>query len=355
MRYHSPIPFFLCAIAFGAFSSDLLVQSVRGSDPYLVQFDLPPTVAATSLDDPRLVSIELRLSSLIESPNVPSIKQWVVRCVPRDSVVSIADYAPRTETGSDLATPIQVKKTKEESNSTGISVNGSYSHLTRANLGADREKRSSNTIQFDRIAPVQAVTASGTIQRGKGVYFKLRWTATQVLEGEKTFHLTMRVPENWRVGLMDVSVVAQAESRSMVPWERNFKTIGAANFVVALYRFGDAKAESLAQTVSIAEHKLRQLHIARKRSLEVNSLPSMLHLVAAKLDLESSRSQSRRKEQRWVERLLLGGVDSYTDKQIRKLPMSIRVAVLEYIDSRNEFNAINGESHSPVIVAKQPL
>jgi len=355
MRYHLPILVFLCAIASGALSPSLSMQSVRGSDPYLVQFDLPPIVAATSPDDPRLVSIELRLSSLIESPNVPSIKQWVVRCVPRDSVISIADYAPRTETGSDLSTPIQVKEIKEESSSTGISINGSYSHLTRANLVADRGKKSNNTIQFDRIAPVQAVTASGTIERGKGVYFKLRWTAKQVLEGEKTFHLTMRVPKEWRTGMMDVSVIAQAESNSMVPWERNFKTIGAAKFVVALYRFGDTEAESLARAVSNAEYKLRKLYIARQRSAEVNSLPSMLHMVATKLDLESSRSQSRRKEDRWVERLLLGDLVHNSDKQIRKLPMPIRVAALEYIDRRNEFTGINRELLPTVIAAKQPL
>jgi len=329
-----------------------MMQSVSRADQYLVQFDLPPTVAATSPNDPRLVSIELRLSSLIESPDLPPIKQWVVRCIPRDSVVSIADYAPRTETGSDLSTPIQVKKTKEESNSTGISINGSYSHLTRANLGADRENKSRDTIQFDRIAPMQAVTASGTIQRGKGVYFKLRWTAKQVLEGEKTFHLTMRVPENWRGGLMDVSVIAQAESNSMVPWERDFKTIGDAKFVVALYRFGDAKAESLAQTVSNAEHELRLLSHARQRSAEVNSLPSMLHLVATKLDLEPSRSQRRRKEDRWIQRLLLGQTDPDFDKQIRKLPKPIRVAALEYIERRNEFTEMNSELPRSVIAAK---
>jgi hypothetical protein len=190
----------------------LVPAALRGAEKPLVQFDLPPTVAATPTDDPNLVSVSLYLSSMIEGSESPPISHWMVRCLPRDETIRIADYAPRTETGSDVSTPIQIKKTAEQSQSAGISVDGAYSHLTQAHIGSDRGKKASHAIQYDRVAPVQAVTAAGTIHRGQGVYFKLRWTATQVLEGEKKFQITMRVPTPWRCGLIDVSVVAMSES-----------------------------------------------------------------------------------------------------------------------------------------------
>ena len=137
--------------------------------------------------DPTLVTVELQLSSMIEAPEVPRIDQWLIRCQPRDNEVWIADYAPRTETASELASPIQVKQTEEESNSLGLSLDAAYGHVAHGNAGTDHTQKNINTVQFDRMALEQTVTASGTINRGRGVYFKLRWTAQQILEGEKTF------------------------------------------------------------------------------------------------------------------------------------------------------------------------
>lgn len=333
-----------------------LASSSPAADPPLVQFDLPTTAVALPTDDPNLVQIELRLSSMIESPQPAAVSQWMVRCVPRDPSVLIADYSPRTETGSNVLTPIKIKTTAEQSQSTGFAVDGTYANLAHANIGADRGKKHSNVVEFDRVAPLQAVTATGTIHRGKGVYFKLRWTATQVLEGEKLFHITLSVPEHWRGGWMDVSVIAHSESTPTLSpwnpasWDRDPKTIGRANFVVAVYRLGDSDAERLAHTISEAERKLRQLSKQHLRSSPSNSLPSMLRSVAAKLDLEPSHDPSQA-----IQRLLSGNADPLFDKQIRKMPIPIRIAALDYVDLRNEFNAMSGQTRSSDVAAKPAL
>ncbi len=324
-------------------------QAFAGDKP-IVHFDLAPVVAADPSDtdpiDPTLVTIELRLSSMIESPTVPRIDQWLVRCQPRDKAISIADYAPRTETSSDLATPIQVKRIEEKSNAVGLSIDGSYGHAVHGNAGADRADKNTNTLQFDRVAPVQVVTASGTINRGRGVYFKLRWTAQQVLEGEKVFRVTLRVPSTWRGGLMDVSVIAQSE-RKKFGWDLETETIGAADFVVAAYRQGDDEAAQRARDLSDAEYALRSTARRHHVSSEVNSLPSMLRHVAMKLELEPSKPDVS-----WVQRLLLETADPYLDKEISNLPMPVRVAVLDYVDIRDDFVAMDEVYSDRVIVAK---
>ena len=337
---------YCCLLVFvGSLLTTPSIQSVRAADTGLsnlnglqskadVQFDLPPiAVAVDSDEDSNMVTLELRLSSMIDSPDTPPIDQWLVRCQPRDRSITIVDYAPRTESGSDLATPIQVKNTTEKGSAMGIGLDGAYGHLARINAAADQSKKRTNSVQFDKVAPLHAVTASGTINRGRGVYFKLRWTAQQILEGEKTFRLTLKVPTNWRGSLMDVSVIAQGE-RKTFGWEREIKTLGSASFVVAVYKDQDTEAEIQARSLAESEYGLRILAAKhRLATTESHSLPSMLRHVATKFDFDSN--QNRKGD--WLPRLLTNRADPYLDKQISRLPMPIRVAILDYCDRRDAF------------------
>jgi hypothetical protein len=309
------------------------------ADDRIIRFDLPSVVSAEpvqSAADTRQVAIELKLSSMIASPNVPRIDQWLVRCQPRDASLSIADYSPRTEVASDINGPIQIKKTNESTNSLGLAIDGAYGHLARINGGLDQGTKDISSYALDRVAPVQAVTASGTINRGRGVFFKLRWTAQQVLEGEKTFRVTLCVPSTWRGGLIDVSVIAQSEEKVFAGLDSETKTLGAAEFVVATYLQGDREASQIAHRLFEAETDLRIMARECSDPRANHSLKSLLHQVAIKLDVESSPPSIT-----WVDRLLLNRADPHMDKEIQKLPMPVRVAVLDYVDTRDAFLAIN--------------
>lgn len=325
---------------------------LAGPSP-VVRFDMAPiAAAAASESDPNLVTIQFRLSSIIESPEKEKIDQWIVRLQPRGQVAELVNYAPQTEIASDLSSPIQVKNTAEESNALGLTADASFGHSVRGKLGADRSAKNINTQQFDRVAPHHAVTASGTINRGRGVYFKLRWTALQVLEGEKSFSLTLRVPPSWRGGLIDVSVVAQSERKSIGGWERDSKVLGEDNFVIAVHRQGDQQAQALARTLSKAEYELRSVASQYRKPSSVASLPAILRQVAIKLDLEDEAASDE-----WLERLVRNQADPHLDKEISKMPMPIRVAVLDYVDIRRAFSALAKESAiaenmSRVVVAK---
>ena len=326
----------LCATAIPltAFSNGRV-----NADNTVIRFDLPSVVAAEpvqSATDGMQVSIELKLSSMIVSPDVPRIDQWLVRCQPRDPSWSIADYAPRTEVASDITGPIQIKKTNESSKSLGLAIDGAYGHLARLHTGVDQGTKDISSYQMDRVAPVQAVTASGTINRGRGVFFKLRWTAQQVLEGEKSFRITLRVPSTWRGGLIDVSVIAQSEEKVFAGLDRETKTLGAADFVVATYLAGDREALQMAHRLFEAETDLRIMARECSDPRADHLLKSLLRHVAMKLDVESGPPTLS-----WVDRLLLNRADPHLDKDIQQLPMPVRVAVLDYVDRRDEFLAIN--------------
>ena len=65
----------------------------------------------------------------------------------------------------------------------------------------------------------------------------------------------------------------------------------------------------------------------------------MLRHVATKFDLEADQ----RHQQDWLQRLLTDRADPHLDKQISRLPMPLRVAILEYADLRDAFVTM-GES-----------
>lgn len=298
-----------------------------------IHFDMPPTAAAVvNVNDSSQVTVELKLSSMVDAAHRLKVDQWLVRCRPRDQRLALADYAPRTETSSHLSSPIQVKTTGESSNAFGASLDGGYGHLATGHMGFDSVDKKVKTLQYDQVAPHQVVVAAGTIDRGRGVYFKLRSTAHQVLEGEKCFKLTFRVPREWRGSLIDVSVEAQAEKRSFNPWERETKTVSSQHFVVAVYRAGDQQAERVAASLADAEQALRQLNVELQTTRSGMSLSSVFRQVTMSFDSSDNLS--------WLQRLLLGQADPHLDEQIRDLPMNVRVAVLDYAELRDDFRQL---------------
>ncbi|TWU37296.1 hypothetical protein [Novipirellula artificiosorum] len=306
-------------------------------------FDLPLVTAAvpSACDEgsARLVDIELRLSSMIVAPDPKKIDQWIVRCQPRGDEIQVADYAPRTEVASGIQGPIQIKQTDERSESVGLSIDGTYGQLARGNAGMDRGSKKIESLQYDRVAPVQAVTASGTINRGRGVYFKLKWTEQQVLEGEKTFRLTLSVPQQWRSGLVDVSVIAQSEQKSFAGWDRDVVTLGRANFVVAVHDVGDNEAMRAAKSLAAAEDALRRAAAQSTRS--TNAIAGLVRNVTNLFDSKPSEPANQ-----WVERLLREGTNPHADKQILELPVATRMVALDYCDARETFVSLNQGSQT---------
>jgi len=301
---------------------------------YPIQFDMLPVVAAEpAADDADRVTVRFQLSSIIASPSVPRIDQFLVRCQPRDTAAMLVDYAPRTDARSDVKGVVSIKQSDESTQSVGLAFDGSYPTIGKGKAGADLAAKTSESVQFEKLPSVQAVVASGTINRGRGVYFKLRWTSQQVLEGEKMFSVTFAVPQSWRGSLLDVSVVAQSEQKSLAGFETKDRTIGLAHFVVATYRQGDQDARDAAMKLAAAESRLYALTRELPEKKSVRSLPELLHHVVSKFDSKPGTA-----DHVWLNRLLVGAADPHVDKQIRSQPMEIRVAVLDYCRSRKQFH-----------------
>lgn len=352
--FQSRVKFFVAAFALVVFATDIAAED----NVQALSFDLPPTAVARAVDlSDRMtptsqagesMQVELRLSSMVTGSKLPTIERWMVQVVPRAASWRVLDYSPRTETGSDYATPIQVKRSDESTRSLGFAADGGYGHLASAHLGADHGDKQSEAIQFDRHAPLHAVSAAGTIERGRGVYYKLRWTSQQVLEGEKLFQVAFDVPPGFRAGMLDVVVMAYGKTAKSSPisgvWadmplletSSSSTMLGKAHFTVAVHREGDDAAWSLARQLASAEVRLRQAALGHRADTPIRSLPNLIRHVAAKMDMDSVDVHGD-----WAERLIAGQADPYIDPVIRKLPTDLRVVALDYNDSRRALLALD--------------
>ena len=329
----------------------LFASTLSAAEDHYISFDLPPTAVAVPVSTMseqssnlfgggENVEVTLQLSSLVCGSQVPDIDRWMIRCVPRSTQWRVADYSPRTETGSDYDGSIEVKTRDEQTKSLGMSVDATPVSFGGAHAGFDTSDKESESLTYRRQAPLHAVTASGTIERGRGVYYKLRWTSTQVLEGEKQFKVTFRVPVGFRAGLLDVSVVALGRPAggskfSQIPMLGDsvdrVRPIGEGRFVVAVHAEGDPVAWRAAKLMADTEQVLRDEASKIRAPSPTHSLSTLIRHVAAKIDIESDNIPNG-----WVDRLIFGSADPYTDSMIRRLPTRTRVVALDYCDARRK-------------------
>ncbi|MEM9589127.1 MAG: hypothetical protein AAGA03_17730 [Planctomycetota bacterium] len=314
------------------------------AQPVKVIFDLPSVVEADVTTDSQQplsthqASIHFRLSSLVSSAQKKPIDQWLIRCELRDEASEVIDYKPKTTLASDLASPIKVIDSDESSRSVGLSLDGHLPTIGAAHVGTDAGKKSSLSRQFERLPPLQAVTAAGTIRRGRGVYFKMSRTGQQVLDGEKEFTVVFAVPTGWRVGLIDVTVSAQSKESTFPGIEPSMRTIADEHFVLVACRRGDHRAAQVARDLASQEHELRRLFRSHQPMQTINSLPTLIHSVASKFDRDPAPYDQLLKS------VLLDKVDPHLDQQLRRQPMPIRLAVIDYDRKRRRLLKLHREN-----------
>ncbi len=336
--------FKLSVVALSAFTCLAApVASAAQPGAELVQFDMPAiTTAVDAIRDPhsltlghREVTFDLVLSSLInarhgELHESPPIDHLLVHCSTRDAL-PIVDYQPRTELQSDYVSPISISNKAEQTDSLGLNVDTQVHALGTGHFGSDETSKQMNSTEFQRTAPMQAVVASGTTNRGRGVTFKLRWTSQHVLEGEKHFRITIAVPDSWRGGLLDVDVTAVGRDRSLFGHDK-IRSLAARHFVVAVYQQNDSLAAELSLKLARFDQTLVRLARASHREEE--------HAIAGFLSRLVPQPKKTPAQTNWYTRVTKNQVDPYTDKAISALPMAVRIAVLDYVDVREELEQL---------------
>jgi hypothetical protein len=214
--------------------------------------DVTPPEFAEAYPDDRIVEGTLRLSVYLESGAINAVEAIRVEISDSDRRLRVFGFSPSTRLESEFAKDIQTTKTTESSHSFSASlggelpvpVGGIVAHVTPT-IGGGAGGKEIVTEKAFRVAPKQAVVASGTMNEEHGVFFSIRPSSTTSLEGVHELSVQFVVPATWRGDA--VRVTCQATGQQKVLWMKQQKVWAQKSTAVALYLAGDAAARRAAE------------------------------------------------------------------------------------------------------------
>ncbi len=205
--------------------------------------DVTPTKCAAAYPDVKVIEGTIRISASLVEGTEDSVVDFTYMISSPEMRLKILDYLPNTILESRYADDrIEVTDRLEDTDTTNLEALAGYSIFS---LSATRSQvnRRTESNQYERIAPKALVLASGTMNRGHGVFYKLRRSNTASLEGAKDFTFLARVPKNWRGDWCTVVCTSRANKRTLLG--NSVVSAGAARIDVGLHLAGDKEAADL--------------------------------------------------------------------------------------------------------------
>jgi hypothetical protein len=331
-----------CLIAMVA----TLPEPALHAAPPQVRFDVGYTVGCrdvTSAEfremnpDERLMEAKFQVSSLVQDGAEGDLIQYMYRIESPDRSVQIVDFLPKTTLASDFAGNVGIEKKQENSKSLGLSLVGSYDHLAKISGGTDHSAKDTSIVRYELLPSMDLLAASGTIQRGCGVYFKLKPSPRTSLEGAKDFVIVMRVPRQWRGDYVHLRCEATGYRRSVVRPLDEPLNCGERDFIIALYAEGDELAKATAAQYVQTEAELRRTVALNRRDIYKRSYPTVAHEFGSLFSLVEPKIPDT-----WLERLLLSAPPASPDEIDRNLPSDVRNAVSRFAASKSQLQQLSG-------------
>lgn len=213
--------------------------------------DVTPPEFADRYPEERIVEATLRLSVYLTSGAISDVETIRVEIGDINRRLRVYNFAPSTRLESEFAEAIETVKTVESSHSFDVSLGGEIPCIggTAANVlpsvSGGKGGKEIVTEKQKRVAPQQAVVASGTTNEEHGVFFVLRPSPTTSLEGVHELKVQFVVPVTWRGDAIRVAV--QAAGNQKVLWMSQQKVLAQKSTGVALYMEGDFAARRAAE------------------------------------------------------------------------------------------------------------
>ena len=252
----------LFAIAFAATASTLPAA------PPSVDFDCIPVVECMDVDllrlgpmgsnrlvllssgvqaRERLVEARFQVSVLINAAHPLDIEELRVTVTSPGRWLRVLDYSPKTELFSSFVGPIHVTEATTDSRSFQAGASGI---APVASASASLSDQRSETKVYNRVPDKELHVASGTLEGGSGLFFKVIRSPQSSIEGARFFTALFAVPREWRAGVVVVSCHALSRpSRCLLPTPTRTDT---REFLVGLHRAGDDEARLMAAKLAEA-------------------------------------------------------------------------------------------------------
>jgi hypothetical protein len=226
--------------------------SARAAEAVRVRFDIPdkiecrdvtPERCAAAHPTQKVIEAKFRISASLIEGTETSVVDFDYMIASPDMRLKILDYLPNTTLESTYAEDrIEVADLTEAAESSTAEARVGYSVLSLTTGRSQNAKRSEQN-HYQRVAPKSLVLASGTIDRGHGVFYKLRPSVGATLEGAKEFTFLAIVPKDWRGDWCTFVCAARYKKKSLVSSSVALAGVDSAH--VGLYLMGDAEASDL--------------------------------------------------------------------------------------------------------------
>lgn len=312
--------------------------------PPEVSFDVMPSVGcrdvttaefAEANPDEKLIEVVIEISSLIRQGKEGELLQFFYRFDSPRRTMRIVDYTPKTTLASDLAGNVTIEKKQETTKGIGLAVTAPLEWPAKLTGSGDLGTKTTDSTRYELVPPKIAVAASGTLDRGYSVYFKVKPSRSTSLEGARPFTLVLRVPHSWRADYVHLSCTASAAAQGLLGPLDEELVCGQRKFVVALYAEGDASAKAAAERLIRAESELLKTISAHRQALEKRFYPTFAHRVGALLDGASATLPHD-----VAEAIVYGGRSPDRDMLALRLPAEVRQAAAKYTVARRALSSL---------------
>lgn len=318
----------------------LLQPTVNAQSPSIT-FDAPAIAIAQSLD-PAVSNYALAGGKLIRlrfpvstygSPGFRGVvDEYAVEIESPHQSLRMVDLWPSQEAYSEIEGTIRVENSEQSELDLGFKAGAAFAPIGQASASGSYQQRGSTKEQFQRKPPMQMLTSSGTIRRGFGCFFKFRPGPYADLEGSREIAILAEVPNNWRADMLRVTMRAVGRRSEH---SRQRETLHTTTLWVTLHQEGDQSASARVRRFLQRERELRGLATAQRSQISETSLPTVWHKLGAALDVIEPHLPAN-----YIHQVIFGPTDQYLDGKAHRLPMELRIAILDYWEERDALIAL---------------
>lgn len=324
------------SLGLGSPAARAEVPRVYFDMPYAVACrDVTPSEFAALNPSEKLVEARFQISSLLASGAEQDLTQFFYRIDSPQRSFAVSDYLPKTLHESAIAGTVAVKNTDEQTMSLGINFSGQYECLTGASATSGVGQKNVSGVEYQKLPALETVVASGTILRGTGVYFKLKASERNLLEGERSFAVVLRVPYAWRADYVHLRCEAEGVKRGMVRSLDETVRAGERDFLVGLYLEGDEQGRAVAEHFAASEARLRQAAQAQAKQNQQRAYPTLVQKVGAVFTLGGPQSPEN-----WLPNLLYG--NNRHAVAGNRLPREVAHSAANFTDARERLRQLSG-------------
>lgn len=313
-----------------------ITNPASAGDGAAVSFDAPAIVIAEPINPAvvelptmggDLVRLRIPVSTLQAAEFRGQVQEYVVEILSPYQTLRVLDFWPKHEVYSDIDGTVNVESSQQRDSNLNFSLSGAYEPFGRGAVQGDFHNKSNVQEHYHRKPPMQVLTSSGTVHRGFGAFFKFRPGPLPVLEGVRDLAILAEVPRGWRADMLQITMQAVGtHAHSSRP-----QSLGEARLWMTTHREGDQAAAAAATRYVTQERALRSLAASNHARVKDKSLPTFWHKLGASLDVIEPKIPSD-----YLSQVIFGMSNQYYDNPAtNRLPVDLRVAVLDYWDVRN--------------------